>query len=1720
MKPRTIIARWRLACAPFGAAMLALGASLSAQTVPAPFVDVDLGSPSAAGSILTNADGSFTLTGNGAGIGGTADQANYYYTWVAAGQWAMQFKVDSDLTGGDAAWAECACMVRASDPVLGPQPGDAFISIIYTKPSTDTNAGTVGANYLGEQFRSVAYMPADRIISAPFAYRAPVWLKLERNAGVFSCLYSLNGTNWTDYIDLDTSKDSQVGAGGTTFGTPFPLTVTVGIAVSSHDNTATDSASVQVSNLQQNFPSFTPPTAFGASVQNQNWTNYPGCEASFSFVVTNNGPTPHVPFLTANIVGYQWFKNGAALPGATGTNLTWLIDPSNPAEKGAQVYCQATVPPPWRTSVRSLKSTTNTLTVLRGGLYYTNGVKLEYFAGHARADLESGNTGPANGIGVQQAFDNPGGLGANYATRSSGWFIPPATDNYVFFVAGADDADLFLSTDASMANKTLIAQEPGWSPFDSWLDSGSGGPTDDPQKRSDQWTPDASGINPPYPNGIPLTAGQPYYLELDHHAGVGPDNFSATYQTIEQITNADWSTTFIDGAPSQLAGANGNLVLATWAATYLKWAKPPANVAANQGSPALFTAQAVSDGEFALTYQWFRDNQPIPGANESSYLTPITQPADDGAQFFVVAGTQEGGLSSTSSVASLTVASGVWEPGWAKVEWWYTNNPAGVNNLAALEHGSLGPAQVIVAAPQVGARMDDAGPNYDNGRITCWVVPPVSGLYTFYVCSAAQADLYLSPHASPADRSLIAQETASSGPLQWLSSAGGSSLAQKSSDGFIPPDAPAGTAPPYPGGIQLNAGQRYYLELDHLSGPDGDNCEATATPTGAPPIDYSFPTLAGSSIGDYFPRCAYVAFTNQPANVSGAPFHTVTFTAGGITDSRVGIMGQDDPASGTNNFLYFQWMTNGAPVPGANGGSFSLEADPWLNQARIACQMRALGYADAAGAPLWSNSAPALLTVLGSNSAVPALAFAGVFQQNLETNLVLDLRFNQPMNPASLLNAAYNVPGCTLGTMNVFTNASKNLSPTSEALTLDEYASIQIQLVGSTTNPLTVTVTGAEDAWGHPLPTATANIAQTPQLADTDIGVPGDPAVPGLLWINGPDSYTIQCEGSDIGNANDGFNFAWQPVSGDFDVVVRVVDATHTSNSAKAGLMVRETLDAGSRNWNIVCDPSSSDNLPATDGSGDGANTFEDNCRNSTAGGSAPWTTSYFDAPPQYPNAWLRLKRTGQDLFCFYSNDAVHWVPRGHDNPALAGDKTPLVDPVYLGLCQAAHANDTAPVPAWTALSYLATVDYAGFNAHFVETPAAPPAPALVPGAPAIVYASFYTNHNLPAGPAQTLDLKFNKPMDPASLLGATYNLTGLTVTAVTVYTNVSLNLSPASEAASNNFSSALLTVTGTPAFPLAITVKGAQDYWGNPLVSPGNAASANLCPLINQDLGVPPLGTDPSVPGVLWVNGPGSYSIQCEGSDIYNAADGFNFSYVQLTNDFDVVVRVKDATHTSDRAKAGLMVRETLAPGSRNWSIVNDPDSSDGLMALDGSGPGASLIECNARNTTGGATAPWQIETNGMAPAYPHAWVRLQRSGATLAAYFSTNGTGWVQQASDNPATVGAKTSLPAAVYVGICQSAHNNDPAPFAPFTQPVFIDTVDYDSFNAAYVAPVTTNVTLIIKRSGSKVLISWAPAGGTLLSSPALGAKANWQPVANPANPMTVPIGHGAQYFRVR
>ena len=59
-------------------------------------------------------------------------------------------------------------------------------------------------------------------------------------------------------------------------------------------------------------------------------------------------------------------------------------------------------------------------------------------------------------------------------------------------------------------------------------------------------------------------------------------------------------------------------------------------------------------------------------------------------------------------------------------------------------------------------------------------------------------------------------------------------------------------------------------------------------------------------------------------------------------------------------------------------------------------------------------------------------------------------------------------------------------------------------------------------------------------------------------------AYTVSGSGADIWDDADQFQYAYQQVTGDFRITARVVSMTNTDVWAKAGVMIRETTDAGS----------------------------------------------------------------------------------------------------------------------------------------------------------------------------------------------------------------------------------------------------------------------------------------------------------------------------------------------------------------------------------------------------------------------------------------------------------------------------------------------------------------------------------------------------------------------------
>jgi uncharacterized protein (DUF1800 family) len=121
---------------------------------------------------------------------------------------------------------------------------------------------------------------------------------------------------------------------------------------------------------------------------------------------------------------------------------------------------------------------------------------------------------PANITNVLGALAGTVNYGNNYAERVRGYFTAPATGNYYFWIAGSDSAQLWISDDNQEVNRVLRS----WvTPTNNPTKSGEKGTT--PQ----QWNLQASQQSP----WLALVAGQQYYIEVLHKAGVGTgDNWS------------------------------------------------------------------------------------------------------------------------------------------------------------------------------------------------------------------------------------------------------------------------------------------------------------------------------------------------------------------------------------------------------------------------------------------------------------------------------------------------------------------------------------------------------------------------------------------------------------------------------------------------------------------------------------------------------------------------------------------------------------------------------------------------------------------------------------------------------------------------------------------------------------------------------------------------------------------------------------------------------------------------------------------------------------------------------------------------------------------------------------------------------------------------------------------------------------------------------------------
>ncbi len=149
-----------------------------------------------------------------------------------------------------------------------------------------------------------------------------------------------------------------------------------------------------------------------------------------------------------------------------------------------------------------------------------------------------------------------------------------------------------------------------------------------------------------------------------------------------------------------------------------------------------------------------------------------------------------------------------------------------------------------------------------------------------------------------------------------------------------------------------------------------------------------------------------------------------------------------------------------------------------------------------------------------------------------------------------------------------------------------------------------------------------------------------------------------------------------------------------------------------------------------------------------------------------------------------------------------------------------------------------------------------------------------------------------------------------------------------------------------------------------------------------------------------------GTFTVVGSGDDIHSTygtpLDEFHFASQPVSGDFSLVARVVSVQNTNEWAKAGVMVRETLAADSKFAFALVRPDKQvqaqfRAQTATTGTDSGAQV---------GGTTAT--------------KWVKVERVGDQFRTYYSTDGNTFTQLGS------ATTISMAQTVYAGLAVTSH----------------------------------------------------------------------------------------------
>jgi regulation of enolase protein 1 (concanavalin A-like superfamily) len=166
-------------------------------------------------------------------------------------------------------------------------------------------------------------------------------------------------------------------------------------------------------------------------------------------------------------------------------------------------------------------------------------------------------------------------------------------------------------------------------------------------------------------------------------------------------------------------------------------------------------------------------------------------------------------------------------------------------------------------------------------------------------------------------------------------------------------------------------------------------------------------------------------------------------------------------------------------------------------------------------------------------------------------------------------------------------------------------------------------------------------------------------------------TFTVAGAGADVWATSDQFQFVYQPLQGDVEVLARVDSLQNTNVWAKAGVMIRESLNANSRHAFML----------ATPGSG-----WAFQSRLETGG------TSYTQpGPTGTAPGWVRLVREGNLFSAYHSTNGTSWT-------LVATDTIAMASTVYVGLAVTSHNTSATAAASFSNVTARTSTGGGGTN--------------------------------------------------------------------------------------------------------------------------------------------------------------------------------------------------------------------------------------------------------------------------------------------------------------------------------------------------------------------------------------------------------------------------------------